>query len=183
MGMRRTRLLTAVAVSSVLLLTGCGDDDDGTAVDDVDTGTVEGEGSDTGDPEDDEGEATPAGGGGAGVLVLGGEEIELGPGLCYLEEQPAAAGGGSILATAQAQGTNAAGEEVRIDFTRFSEDSQFAGDDVSVDVGALGESVGYAGGADEGTVSIDGNVVSATDFPMSNFDDGSQATVSFTISC
>lgn len=183
MGVRRARLVAAVAVSSVLLLTGCGDDDDGTAVDDVDTGTVEDEGSDTGDPGDEEGDAAPAGGGGTGSLVLDGEEIELGPGLCFLEEQPSAGGGGSILATAQAQGTDAAGEEVRIDFTRYSEDSQFAGDDVSVDVGPLGGSVGYSGSEAEGTVSVDGSVVSATDFPLMNSEDLSEITASFTINC
>ena len=185
MGVRRARLVAAVAVSSVLMLTGCGDDDDdGTAIDDVDTGTVEGEGSDTGDPADEEGDAASSGGGGGtGLLVLGGEEIELGPGRCFLEEQPAAAGGGSILATAQAQGADAAGEEVRIDFTRFSEDSQFAGDDVTVDVGPLGGSVGYSGKEAEGSVSVDGNVVSATDFPMMNSDDLSEITATFTINC
>jgi hypothetical protein len=199
--MRTLRAALAIAAVGALTLAGCGDDDDtdtgaagieetdDTADDAMDDEATDDEATDdeaTDDDatdEDDDDAASGSGGGEAGSLVLDGETIELGPGLCFLEEQPSAGGGGSILATAQAQGSNAAGEDVRIDFSRYSEDSDFAGDDVSIDVGALGESTGYSGNEPEGAVSIDGNVVSATDFPVMSFDDGSEITVSFTINC
>lgn len=189
-------VLAATVLAGSLSLVACGDDDDDvTAIDPVEEtddagGTDDGATDDGSDSEDepatddaaaDDGSAEQ--GGGAGTLVLGGEEIDLGSGRCFLEEQPAAAGGGSILAVAQASGTTAAGEEVLIDFTRFSEDSQFAGDDVSVDVGPIADSVSYRGSTPVGTVSIDGDVVSASDLPLQNTDDGSEVTASFTISC
>lgn len=171
----------AAVIGGVLFVAGCGDDDDTSGADAA--GTVDDGASQSGDDTGtettagDTGEAS-SGGGGAGTLVFAGEEIALGPGRCYLQEQPAAAGGGSILATAQASGTTAAGDPVNIDFTRYSEDSQFAGDDVTVDVGPLGQSESHAGRAPEGTVSIDGGTVSATDFPVDGTD-----TISFSIDC
>ena len=133
--------------------------DDGGGQTDATSGTdpgTESDGSTDGDAS-----ASGSSGGGGSRLFLDGEEIVLGPGRCYLQEQPAAAGGGSILATAQAQGTNAAGDDVRIDFTRYSADSQFAGDDVNIDVGPLGASEGHGGSAPEGAVTVEGNVVSS----------------------
>ena len=197
---KTTRAISLLIAAGAIALAGCGDDDDTTeaaadvedaadeAADDAadeatDEEATDDDAMDDEGSEDDDGSDGAASGGGAGSLVLDGETVELGPGLCYLEEQPSAGGGGSILATAQAEGTNAAGDEVRIDFSRYSEDSDFAGDDVSVDVGPLGESTGYSGNEPEGAVSIDGNVVSATDFPVMSFDDGSEITVSFTINC
>jgi hypothetical protein len=180
------RILTLALAALLLVFGACGDDDDS---DDTSAETSDDSGEDTssdggddGSTEDgDDGDASgPAG---DGELVLDGEEISLGPGLCFLEPQDAAAGGGEILATAQAQGTNAAGEEVRIDFSRYSEDSQFAGDDVNIDIGPLGESSGYSGNAPEGTVSIDGSTVSAADFTFRISDTGEEVTGSFTINC
>ena len=130
----------------------------------------------------DDAAAAPSGGGGAGSLTLDGEEIALGPGRCYLQEQPAAAGGGSIELTAQAQGTNAAGDDVRLDFSRYSEESQFAGDDVSIDVGPLGNSVSYHGSQPSGAVTVDGQVVSASGFTVRD-DQFQEQPVSFTINC
>ena len=191
---KTTRALGLLIAAGALALAGCGDDDDTTAEAGADVEDAADDATDeadeaTDDEEmeeeatDDDADEGASGGGGAGSLVLDGETIELGPGLCFLEEQPSAGGGGSILATAQAEGATADGETVLVDFTRYSDDSQFAGDDVSVDVGPLGESVSYMGNEPEGAVSVDGNVVSATDFPLMNADDGSPATVSFTISC
>ncbi len=180
------RVLGIALVGAVLALGSCGDDDS-TSNASSDDGSSSSTASDNGAADDgaDDGasdvtETPPSdGGGGAGSLTLDGEEIALGPGRCYLQEQPAAAGGGSIEATAQAQGTNAAGDDVRIDFSRYSADSQFAGDDVNIDVGPLGSSESHGGSEPAGTVSIDGNVVSATDFPI----DGGASAISFEIAC
>ncbi len=193
MTITKTRTFAALVAACALAITGCGDDD--TSTDDAadieetadDTaGESSGDGADDeGDDEADEGDGDAdqaPGGGGGGALVFDGETIELGPGRCFLEEQPAAAGGGSILATAQATGTNAAGEEVGIDFTRFSEESMFAGDDVNVYVGEIATAVSYTGSAPEGTVSIDGGVVSAEDFSLTG-DEGGEVTISFGIDC
>lgn len=115
-----------------------------------------------------------------GTLTLGDETIALGPGRCFLSDQDAA-GGGTIHATAQASGTNAAGDEVRLDFTRFGDDTAFAGDDISVDIGELGASTSWDARLPSGTVSIDGRTVSAPDFVL--MDDGEELTASFTINC
>lgn len=135
------------------------------------------------DTDDD----APEGGGGEGTLTMGDEEIALGAGRCFLEEQDAAAGGGTIELTGQASGTNAAGDEVLIDFTRFSAESDFAGDDVSVVVGDFtsGDATEFLGNAEIGTVSLDGSVLSASGFEVTSFDSGDADVVliSFEIAC
>jgi len=125
------------------------------------------------------------GGGGEGTLTVGGVEITLGPGRCLLREQPAAAGGGVIELTGQASGTNAAGDPVVVDFTRFSEDSDFAGDDVSLTIGDpfSDDSTMYLGSEPIGTVSLDGTVLSATDYLVRSGDGSSELVISFAISC
>lgn len=195
----RIRRFTALALVALLVVAaGCGDDSDGgddsssdTTVAADDSGdesadTAETEATTAEDGEMDESEASDTGsaGGGSATVTLDGEEISVSSARCFLEEQEAAAGGGSIEMVAQAFGTNAAGDDVSLDFSRFSEDSQFAGDDVSITVGDpfSEDSVSLSGNEPTGAVSLDGNVLSATDFPLVG-SDFEESTVSFEISC
>ncbi len=102
-----------------------------------------------------------------------------------LEEQEAAAGGGTIELSGQASGTNAAGDEVLIDFVRFSSDSDFAGDDVSVSTGDPGsaDATELLGNAEIGAVSLDGSTLSATGFEVSDTEGGGVVVISFEIAC
>jgi hypothetical protein len=139
-------------------------------------------------PSDSDGEGPSApsgGGGGGGVLTLGSETIELDRVGCFLEEQPSAGGGGSIELTGQGMGTNAAGDDVVVDFTRYSDDSMFAGDDVTIDIGdpRSDDLVSFGASLDMGTVTLAGNVLSASDIPVNNRDDGSEVVASFRIEC
>jgi hypothetical protein len=178
-------------VIAVVLLGGasCGDDEGGAAPPPADQGAGDTAGDDAhAEPSDSEDEAPSApsgGGGGGGVLTLGSETIELDRARCFLEEQPAAGGGGSIELTGQGMGTNAAGDEVVVDFTRYSDDSMFAGDDVTIDVGdpRSDDFRSFGASLDTGTVSLDGNVLSASDIPFTDWDDGSEMVGSFRIEC
>ena len=187
-----TKNLTPVALAVVLILVasscGGGDDDSPggdtqapTAVTDDDSST-----DTTAEDTPDSNPTTTANGSASeeGSLTINQEEIALGRGLCFLEEQDAAAGGGTIELTGQATGTSADGTPVLIDFTRFGEDSQFAGDDVSVTLGDpfSANALTSFGRADIGAVALDGNVLSATDFPLID-DQGSEEIISFTIVC
>ncbi len=177
-----------------LALVGCGDDDssdeggasdDPAASDDGATGDANDE-SDS-DPQEDADEDAGEqsnGSGGGGTLTFDGEEIALDSSRCTFEEQEAAAGGGTIEFVAQGNGTNAAGEDVLIDVSRYSEESQFAGDDVSIVIGDIATGASFRGSEDAGTVSEDGSTVAATDFPIKSDDDFSnERTVSFSIDC
>lgn len=178
-----------------LALVGCGDDDssdeggasddpaasDDGATDDADDGSDSDSDSD-GDADEDAGEQNGSGGG--GTLTFDGEEIALDSARCTFEEQEAAAGGGTIEFVAQGNGTNAAGEEVFIDVSRYSEESQFAGDDVSIVIGDIATGASFRGSEDAGTVSEDGSTVEATDFPVKSDEDFSdERTISFSIDC
>lgn len=119
------------------------------------------------------------------MLVLGDETITFDSARCFLEEQDAAAGGGKILFVAQAFGTNAAGDELVIDVSRYDEDSQFEGDDIIIDIGDIfsEDAVSLGGGGPIGTVTVDGSNLSADDLTFNNFDDFSEHTGSFEINC
>lgn len=175
---RRTMALVVATAAVLFALAGCSSDGSDGADDGGSSGTTAATDDTSGG-----GESTPSGSA-SGTLTLDGEEIELSGGLCYLEEQPAAAGGGSIEATAQASGTDADGDEVMIDFTRFSADNQFAGDDVSLTIGDpfSPDARSLSGTSDAGTVSIDGSTVSASDFEVSE-DLADTVFISFTIEC
>jgi hypothetical protein len=164
-----------IYISMLLWATACSDDGDGSA-----DAVAGGAGQEVPEGGGD-GDATPDGGG-AGLLVLDGEEITLGPGRCFLEEQEAAAGGGSIELTGQAAGTNAAGDPVTVDFTRYGEGSQFAGDDLSVTVGELGQHTSATGSLDAGAVSLEDDVLRGDGFSLMG-DDGAQMSASFEIHC
>jgi hypothetical protein len=128
----------------------------------------------------DSGGSTAAGSGKGGTLTLAGETISLDTSRCYLQSQTAA--GQKILWNGQATGTNAAGEDVLIDVSRYDASSQFAGDDVSIDVGPLGNSVSWSGRYDAGTVDLSGKTLSASDIEVRN-DEFETATASFEINC
>lgn len=123
-----------------------------------------------------------ASGGGGGTLTLAGETIDLGSGRCYLQEQEAA--GQKILLTGQASGTNANGDDVMVDFTRYDESSQFAGDDVSITVGDFrsGDAVSWSGRYDSGTVERSGDTLSVSDVEVRN-EQFETAPMSFEINC
>lgn len=180
---RRTMALVVATAAVLFALTGCSSDGSDGADDGGSSGTTAATDDTSGGGDTGGGESTPSGSA-SGTLTLDGEEIELSGGLCYLEEQPAAAGGGSIEATAQASGTDADGDEVMIDFTRFSADNQFAGDDVSLTIGDpfSPDARSLSGTSDAGTVSIDGSTVSASDFEVSE-DLADTVFISFTIEC
>lgn len=132
-------------------------------------------------PGDSDVAAVPGGpSGGSGVITIDGEDIALGPGRCHLEEQPSVGGGGMIELTGQAEG-----EGLMVDFTRFSEDDLFAGDDLSIDFfEARADGVdGFSGKWDIGTVSLDGSALVGTDLPVSHRATGVEATVTFRIEC
>lgn len=171
------RASLTLTAALILAISGCGSDSDDSASKAKD-GATSGGGPTAG--SDGSGGSTAAG---PGSLVFGEETIALEPGRCYLQEQDSAGGGGKILATAQAVGTNAAGEEVRVDFTRYDENSQFFGDDISIDVGPVGSSTGYSSRVDVGGVEVSGDTVTASDIPMRNMDDGSEFSASFEIGC
>ena len=190
----------AVAGAAVLLLAACGGDDESAgdeppaASDNVaDTDRDGGDGADDADPDtggsddaaDAGGDAGNSGGGGDGELVFDGETITFDRPLCYLQEQDAAAGGGKILLNAQAQGTTAAGEPIELYFSRYDEDSQFHGDDVSIGLGDFtdGSYVELFGGGEVGLVNLDGSTLSATDLTFDNFEAGTQHTASFQLNC
>jgi hypothetical protein len=180
----RIRRVLPILVVALTFIAACGDDDASSNTE-ADTSsnteaTASG-GSDTGGSDT----GSQGGGGSAGFVTLGGETITLDSARCFLQPQDAAAGGGQILATAQGSGTNAAGDEVAVDFSRFSEDSQFAGDDVKVDVGDpfSDSAVSFGGSVEIGGVDLSGSTVSATGFVLNNFSDFSEVVADFEINC
>jgi hypothetical protein len=180
MGLKRTWMIAAVA--AMLIVAGCGGDDDGGS--DTPATTAAPSDAGTSAPSGDDEPAPPSGGNG-GEVVLGDETITFDSARCFLEEQDAAAGGGKILFVAQAFGTNAAGEQVAIDVSRYDEDSQFVGDDIIVDIGDpfSDDLVSYLGGSEDFIVSLDGSTVSADGLTFRNFDDDTELSGSFRIDC
>lgn len=187
--MKLRRLIVPIALVA-LVAAACGDDSGSStqstpAASESETGgnTPAPSGDNTPAPSADD---TPAASATGGTLTLGDETITLDSARCYLEEQDAF-GGGKILANAQGFGTNAAGEEVMLDFTRFDEDTDFTGDDIVVNVGDFmtGNSVEYHVTLDLDSVSIDGRNVSADGFTLTSFDMDSPSALesSFALSC
>lgn len=183
----------ALLSALVLVAASCGSDDDDTSTtagdDSADVSSDGGASDDGADDSDDGGEdpAPPAtGGGGGGTLVLGDETIALDSSRCFLQEQDAAAGGGKILFVVQAFGTNADGDELVVDVSRYDEDSMFAGDDIKVDIGDpfSEDAVSFGANAPIGTVEIDGSTVSADGLTFMNFEEFTDGLAgSFTINC
>jgi hypothetical protein len=171
------RRAVAAGAAAFLLLAGCGDDGG-----DGDAGS--GDPTETPSPGSGDSGNGGGGGGGTGTLVLDGESIELST-RCFLESQPSAGGGGNILFNAQGEGTNAAGEDVLLDVSRYDEESAFTGDDVSIDVGDIfaGEAVSLGTIADTGTITVDGSSLSADDVVVLDNSDGTEHTASFDLDC
>lgn len=174
------RGLGSVVAAAVLIgLTGCGDDD--------------GDDTSAGSETPSENEAQPAdegaasgspdgGGGGGGVVTIGSETIELDQTRCYLQPQDAAAGGGTIEYNAQGTGTDAEGNEVLVDLSRYSEESQFAGDDARIQFGPPGELLrDYA--MVDGSIVVEGSTLTITDATFRDNDDGSEAAGSLQLDC
>lgn len=180
--MRQRRVRRTWALASVVALTvsACGGDDDAD-----DDGAAQEAPADDGGGADDAADASGSGGVGGGELVLGDETIALDSARCFLEEQDAAAGGGKILFVAQGFGTTADGEAVVVDVSRYDEDSQFAGDDVLVDIGDVtaGESTSYGARGEIGAVEVDGSTLSADGLTFTDFDAAEQLPGSFRIDC
>lgn len=179
-----SKIGTAVtALVMVGALGGCGADEEPTAEDTTttETGSEDTDSSEEA-PSDDEGDISSGGG---GTLTLGGESISLDEVLCYLQEQDAAAGGGKILFVVQGTGTDAAGEDVMVDVSRYDEDSQFSGDSIDVSVGDImsGEAAGYSAIAETGTVTLDGSTARADGVVLRSDEDGSEVETSFEITC
>ena len=179
---RYGRFFVVGLVLAVLVAACGGDDESGTGGDTTAPSTETTAAPDAGG---DEPAAPGAGGGNGGSLVLGDETITFDSARCFLQEQEAAAGGGKILFVAQAFGTNADGEPVSIDVSRYDEDSDFTGDDILVDIGDpfSDDAVSWSSRPDLGTVTVDGSRLSADGLPFQSFDIGAEATGSFEINC
>jgi len=176
-------LFSVLLLGSLLFLAACGGDDDS----DSDGGGDDGGGDATAAATTDGNSGGSSGGGGAdaGSLTLGDETIPLDSARCFLQEQDVVGSPGKILLTGQASGTNADGEELLLDFTRFDEDSNFTGDDILVDIGDFrsGDAQSYSANADLGTVQRDGDTLTASGLTFKDFDAGVEVTGSFEIKC
>ena len=168
----------AAGLSFLLVVAACGGDDESAPSNDSSGGTAATTAAPSANP-------APSSGAGGGELVIGDETITFDRARCFLQEQDAAGGGGKILFTAQAFGTNAAGDPITLDVSRYDEDSQFTGDDIILDIGDpfSDDAVSLASSADLGTVSVDGSTLSAGDLTFVNFDDFSEQNGSFEINC
>lgn len=175
---RAPRFAIAAALLLATSAAACGDDNSSdTTTGDSAVGATD---ETSADETSANGDSTPAGDGG-GILVLDGETIELDMGRCYLEPQDSAGGGGSILATAQGSGTNAAGQTLIVDFTRYDEESMFHGDDVLVD--SADGTVTLKASLPDGDIAVTDADVRAESVEMRNPETGETATASFSISC
>ena len=172
------RGLGSVVVAAVLFgLTGCGDDDG----DDTSAGSETPSGNEEQSADDGAASGSPGGGGG-GVVTIGSETIELDRAQCYLQPQDAAAGGGTIEYNAQGKGTDAEGNEVLVDLSRYSEESQFAGDDAQIEFGPPAELLrDYA--MVDGSIVVEGSTLTITDATFRDNNDGSEAAGSVQLDC
>ena len=183
---RRTVALAAVAG---LVMAGCGDDGEPTASnaptvagDETPGSEAGGSGGDEGDTGQDQGSgASP----GSGSIVLDGETISLDDVRCFLEPQPAAAGGGNILFVVQGEGENPQGEAVMIDISRYDDDSTFAGDLVDIYVGdyMAGDALELSAMTPAGSVELVGSTATAEGLIVEDVESGSSTSVSFSIDC
>lgn len=174
--MMTNRMRRGVPIAMVVLLVACGGDVEPRAA-----------GEDDATSGDAAAPVQTGSGSGGGSVTIDAETIALDRTLCTLEAQEVAesGGGGTMEMVGGGRGTNAAGEEVRLDFTRFGADSRFAGDMVTVVVGDYreDESVSLSGTAEPGTVEVVGSEMTVTELPLTDDADGSEVMVSFQIDC
>lgn len=185
---RRTVALAAVAG---LVMAGCGDDGEPTASnaptvagDETPGSEAGGSGGDEGDGETGQDQGAGASPG-SGSIVLDGETISLDDVRCFLEPQPAAAGGGNILFVVQGEGENPQGEAVMIDISRYDDDSTFAGDLVDIYVGdyMAGDALELSAMTPAGSVELVGSTATAEGLTVEDVESGSSTSVSFSIDC
>lgn len=177
MGRITRKAAIALLAVGALLVGACGDDGgdaseeaNGDASEEATDGLVDG---------DDAGQAASGGG---GSLTLDGETISFDGSRCFLEEQESA--GQTIELTGQGFGTNADGEQVSIDVTRFAEDSALPGDSIDVTVGdpASPDSTSFGTIAEVGTVELDGSTLRAEGVELQT-DDLTTVAASFEVVC
>ena len=165
MGTRIGRTI-ATAAAVALLVAGCGDDGDEDAAPTQETDSDETDSGATGAGD-------PGGsGGGSGTVVLDGEAVELSTVRCFLESQPAVAGGGNILFVVQGEGANADGETVMVDISRYDDESMFAADVVDLYIGDVttGDAIEVSASVPTGTVTLEGSNVRADDLAAEDFE-------------
>jgi len=101
---------------------------------------------------------------------------------CFAERQEVA--GSIITLSAQASGTNAAGEDVLVDYTRFAPDGVVEeADDILIDIGPLTSTRTYQANLPFESVPIEDGVLTVAETTFSSFDDGSEVMASFAIAC
>lgn len=170
---RIARGLAAATIAAALMV-GCGGDDE--AEEPAGGGDA---------PAAEGGDAAAGGGGGGGTMTLDGEEIAIDRTQCFLQPQEAAAGGGEIEFTGQGFGTNAAGDEVLIDVSRYSEESMFAGDSISVTVGDpfSEDALNYSLVGGEGAILVDGSTLSGEGVSVTDDRGTGDSVLSYELNC
>jgi len=150
------KLLTILFTGLALIAGACGGDDDSTSPESSSSAGTSDAGSESSG-------SSSGGSGGGGTLIVDGETIALDSARCFLEEQDAVAGGGKIVFVVQAYGSNAAGDPLVLDVSRYDEDSMFTGDEIIIDFGdpASDDAVSWTASTELGTIAVDGSSVSA----------------------
>lgn len=180
------RAWAAILLAASLALAGCGSDDSSSGGDSSKSGTEADADSDNAESDNGSGGDDSSGGGDTGPPPTGGtvsfdgEEISMQPLLCYFEEQPRVGLGGVFTHTAQAQGTNAAGEAVLLDMTRAVADDGTVEYDLSFGVGDLGDD--YIEYYDTGQEVMFGETSVSASGDVDDFESG-PVTLTFDLPC
>lgn len=175
----------AAPLAMGLVVAACGGDDD--SADDAATeapaeaaATEAAAEEPTTEPVDDSADQAP--GSGIAVAMLGDEEITIESALCFFEEQERAGLGGVWTHTAQASGTNAAGEPVTIGLDRARNEDETIEDSIYVNIGepAADDFVGLTADGPEGLIEFGDLSVSAEGVEVGEFgSDPLSLTISF----
>ena len=179
-----TKLWMTAPLLLGLIVAGCSGDDG----DDTDADVTEAPATAVADVAIEASEADPTAApvveAATGTLVLDGEEIAMAAALCWFQEQPRAGLGGVFTHTAQAEGTNAAGEALLLDITRARAEDGTVEDDIIIDIGdyTSEDAVSYGGGGAEGTIEFGDDSASADNVEVTDFETG-PVSLTFDISC